>query len=65
MDFGGHLHAFALHAGVVFQQLASWLHALDSLIASHTQDSLIAHTAHAQDSLIAHTAHAQDSLIAR
>jgi hypothetical protein len=50
-DWGGPLHTFALHSGAIFQQLAAWLHQLDSLIAtSHMQDSLIAH---AQDSLIA------------
>lgn len=63
MHFGSELHAFSLHAGVLFGQLMNWLHSFDSLIASgphaHAADSLIART---QDSLIAR---AQDSLIAK
>ena len=29
-EFGGSLHALALHAGAVFHQLFTWLHALET-----------------------------------
>jgi len=55
MHFGSELHAFSLHAGALFGQLMNFLHSLETIIASgpmfHAQETIIA--SHTQETIIA------------